>query len=192
MRQVTENAAERRRHIVQIAAEIFLRRGFARTSLLEIAQAAGLSRPTLYASFPDKAGLFRAVIETMVARKLDELRQGLTERSGFQAKLGFLCESWSLEGFELVQANPDAKDMFDLKFEVVQESHAAFEALLSDFLGEALGETSLPYSAEALATMISAAMSGFKQRSQDSRQLSESIRCVMDVVTQALGKGSPL
>ena len=38
----------------------------------DIAQASGLTRPTLYLSFPDKEQIFAAVVEKMVAEKLAE------------------------------------------------------------------------------------------------------------------------
>src|SRR5882762_6933784 len=120
---MSEATSTRRDQVVQAAIGVFLRYGYARTTMADIAQAAGLSRPTLYLTFPDKEGVFRAVIETMVAAKLATIRAGLTAQSSLEAKLRFACEAWGAEGFELVLTNPDAKDMFDVRFAPVREGY---------------------------------------------------------------------
>src|SRR2546427_9196298 len=53
-------AEETRRRIVEAAVELHSTVGPARTSLSAVAQLAGVSRPTLYAYFPDQASLFAA------------------------------------------------------------------------------------------------------------------------------------
>ncbi|MFP5333593.1 MAG: TetR/AcrR family transcriptional regulator [Acidimicrobiia bacterium] len=61
-RQTTraERAAETRRRIVAAAVELHRSLGPAATSLSAVAREAGVSRPTLYAHFPDEASLFQA------------------------------------------------------------------------------------------------------------------------------------
>src|ERR1700741_553845 len=110
---MSEATATRRDRVVQAAIGVFLRYGYARTTMAVLAQAAGLSRPTHYLEFPDKDAIVHAVVDARVAAKLTQIRQGLPGYRGFQAKLRFACETWGAEGFELVQAHPDAKDMFD-------------------------------------------------------------------------------
>ncbi len=61
--------------IVDAAAELFLRDGYAATSVEAIANAAGVSKRTFYARFPDKAAVFLAV----VSRLIDEWLQGFDE-----------------------------------------------------------------------------------------------------------------
>ena len=134
MHEEATAAFARRRRVVEAATGVFLRYGYARTTMADIAQAAGLSRPTLYLTFPDKEGVFQAVIETMVATKLATIHNGLSKQLSLDAKLRFACESWGAEGFELVRANPDAKDAFDLSFARVRQGYAAFEELLAELL----------------------------------------------------------
>ena len=42
---------------------MFFRYGYARTTMADLASAAGLSRPALYLVFPGKAEVFQAVVE---------------------------------------------------------------------------------------------------------------------------------
>jgi TetR/AcrR family transcriptional regulator, regulator of autoinduction and epiphytic fitness len=59
-------ARETRRRIVEAAARLFVRDGYAATSVAAIAEAAGVAVPTVYAAFRSKAGLLRAVVDLTV------------------------------------------------------------------------------------------------------------------------------
>ena len=59
--------AERRARIVEGAMAAFIRFGYRRAAMADIAAAAGLSRPLLYTVFPNKAAVFRALAETLLA-----------------------------------------------------------------------------------------------------------------------------
>ena len=78
-------ASARRQHIIKVAIGVFLRYGYARTTLADIAKAAGLARTALYLVFSDKEAIFNTVVETMVAEKLSDIRCGLPEKSSFEA-----------------------------------------------------------------------------------------------------------
>ena len=52
----------RRDRILQAAERVFTTIGYGATTMEEIAQAAGMSKKTLYGVFPDKRGLFTALI----------------------------------------------------------------------------------------------------------------------------------
>lgn len=61
-------AAERTRHrITQAARELFLRRGYAATRMTDVADAAGVSLETVYASFGPKARLMRQLVEVALS-----------------------------------------------------------------------------------------------------------------------------
>lgn len=58
-----EEESSKRRQILDGARKVFLDLGFDGASMGEIARAAGVSKGTLYVYFPDKAGLFAAIVE---------------------------------------------------------------------------------------------------------------------------------
>ena len=73
----------RREAILQIAAEVFLEKGFERASMSEIAQKVGGSKATLYGYFPSKETLFVAVAvaegeKHMAAAQTDLVAGGTT------------------------------------------------------------------------------------------------------------------
>ncbi|MDG4832033.1 TetR/AcrR family transcriptional regulator [Solwaraspora sp. WMMD1047] len=62
-----ESARRTRRAIVGAAAELFVARGYGRTSLADVAAAAGVARPTVFAAFGSKPGLLRQVLDEALA-----------------------------------------------------------------------------------------------------------------------------
>jgi TetR/AcrR family acrAB operon transcriptional repressor len=66
VRRTKEEAQATRQHIIDAAEREFLRRGVARTTLQDIADAAGLTRGAIYWHFKDKADVFDAMLSRVV------------------------------------------------------------------------------------------------------------------------------
>lgn len=62
-----ESARRTRRAVVGAAAELFIAKGYARTSLADVAAAAGVARPTVFAAFGSKPALLRQVLDEALA-----------------------------------------------------------------------------------------------------------------------------
>lgn len=186
MADEAEPVSDRRTMVVSAARDVFLRYGYGRTTMGDIAQAAGLTRPTLYLSFRDKESIFHAVIRAMVSDRIDEIRLGVAERDALQDKLSFACETWVLGAYELVRDYPDAQDLFDLKVLPVRESYEAFEALIAEIIRQPLRESDLNISEAVLAAMISSAIKGFKDMAQDNATLCELVRALAAVTVAGL------
>jgi AcrR family transcriptional regulator len=71
-----------RDRILDAAAHVMRTRGLARATTKEIAKAAGFSEAALYKHFPDKTGIFLAVLAERTAGNLRPLRAGLADRVG--------------------------------------------------------------------------------------------------------------
>jgi AcrR family transcriptional regulator len=76
MSKVPARAASdtKRRHILAVATELFLERGFSGASTTELLRRTGGSKTTIYAYFGDKAGLFTAVIDEMLLDSVSLLK----------------------------------------------------------------------------------------------------------------------
>lgn len=61
-------ALERDRRLLDVATELFLERGFDATSIDAVAEAARVSKPTVYGQYQDKRGLFEAVLKREIGR----------------------------------------------------------------------------------------------------------------------------
>jgi AcrR family transcriptional regulator len=68
-----EQAQLTRERIVREARRLFVDRGFAGTTVAAVAEAAGVSRPTVFAGFTSKQNLLKVAIETSVVGDLDEV-----------------------------------------------------------------------------------------------------------------------
>ena len=71
--------AEREQQMFETAARIFGQRGYHATSMDEIAQACGVTKPMLYAYFESKEGLFLAVVDRIGTTLVGALEKLLVE-----------------------------------------------------------------------------------------------------------------
>ena len=69
-------ADERRQQLLAVARELFARTGFHDTSMDDIAEAAGVTKPVLYQHFPSKRALYVELLEDTGRRLLDRARRG--------------------------------------------------------------------------------------------------------------------
>jgi AcrR family transcriptional regulator len=112
-------------HILDAAFETFIRYGFRRTTMGDLAAAAGVSRPALYTHFRNKEDLFRAV----AARELNAaVERGLAELE----RPGHLCDRllnayrrWCGDFLALFETSPHAREILDLNHAIAEDITAA-------------------------------------------------------------------
>ncbi len=63
------------RALIRVARQFFVAKGYGATSIAEIARAARASKGTVYARFPTKADIFRAIIDDQIRRTGVGVRQ---------------------------------------------------------------------------------------------------------------------
>jgi TetR/AcrR family transcriptional regulator len=73
-------------HITQIATKMFAERGFHGTSIREIAEVAGITKPVLYYYFKNKEQLYATLIENAYVYMLGNLEEILAEEISFEEK----------------------------------------------------------------------------------------------------------
>jgi AcrR family transcriptional regulator len=61
-------AAERREQLLQVALDTFAAKGFHETSMNEVAEAAGVTKPVLYQHFASKKALYNELVDDLGAR----------------------------------------------------------------------------------------------------------------------------
>ncbi|MEL7487242.1 MAG: helix-turn-helix domain-containing protein [Pseudomonadota bacterium] len=77
--------------IVSVAYEMFAAKGFARSTIAEIAKAAGVAEGTVYLYFNNKEALARAVVASFYERLTEAARAGAHRRKTTRSKLEFLA-----------------------------------------------------------------------------------------------------
>ena len=65
-RPTREEADARDVRLLDVATHLFMERGFDGTSIDAVAEAAGISKPTVYARYHDKRDLFAAVLRKRI------------------------------------------------------------------------------------------------------------------------------
>ena len=121
MRRTKADALQTRESLLDAAETLFAQQGVSRTSLQDIARAAGCTRGAIYWHFKDKADLFNA----MLARTTLPLEDSLTQLDapGRTDPLADVIQS-SLNVFHQVMHDPRTQRVFDiatLKIELVAE-----------------------------------------------------------------------
>src|ERR1700690_1228206 len=68
-------ADERRQQLLAVACDLFARTGYHETSMDDIAEAAGVTKPVLYQHFPSKRALYGELLDDTGRRLLDRLAE---------------------------------------------------------------------------------------------------------------------
>lgn len=84
-------AARRRQQLLDVALQVFGDRGFHVTSMNEVAEAAGVTKPVLYQHFRSKRDLYRQVLSDVGGQLLDAIAKATTaaRTPHEQVELGF-------------------------------------------------------------------------------------------------------
>lgn len=162
----------RRRALLDAAVTVFTRYGYRKTSMDEVARAAGLSRQGLYLHFPNKEELFRAgvkyTLEVGLAAASACLRD--PERS-LEAKLVGAFDAWVGRYVGTIGAN--AADL-----------HEAATALIGPIIGE---HEAMFVEAVAKVMTTSGLAAAYRPSGLTGRQLAETL----DATARGLKYGSP-
>ena len=72
------SGSERRHQLINVARSLFAERGYEGTSIEEVAQRAGVSKPVVYEHFGGKEGLYAVVVDREMTALLDGVTSSLT------------------------------------------------------------------------------------------------------------------
>ncbi len=167
---------EKEPRVIEAAEGVFFRYGYRKTTMGDIATAAGISRPALYLLFCNKERIFEAVLRRWSAQLLDSIRKEIEDLPEPAAKLRRAFELWTVRPFELMAGSPDARDLMScgLEFagETIERNHEAFEALLVAILQSFPGRRPAHgSSAEQVAHLLTVSARGFKGAARDVAEL---------------------
>jgi AcrR family transcriptional regulator len=97
-------AGERRDQLFDVALSLFAERGYAATTMDDIAEAAGVTKPLVYQHFDSKRALYLELMESVSRKVIDAITSSTARADGprQQVELGFAAY------FELVVGNEDA------------------------------------------------------------------------------------
>ncbi len=93
-------AHERRRQLLDVAVRVFAERGYHSTSMNDVAEAAGVTKPVLYQHFASKRELYRELLLDIGGQLKDTIAKATVDadggrqqiEQGFEAYFGFVAE----------------------------------------------------------------------------------------------------
>ncbi|MEM9191699.1 MAG: helix-turn-helix domain-containing protein [Myxococcota bacterium] len=153
---------KRRAQILETAFETFLSYGFRRTSLEQIAEQVGVSRPALYRYFDSKENLFRALVDRFLGEALArvEVAASRSEGKAVDERLLSVLQAWYEESAQIVLSSPHGIELMEadraLCGEVVEQRTESLVAILTRILRD-----SRQPQAKRTARMLFAASKGF-------------------------------
>ena len=102
---------ETEKKLIEAAVRTLLRFGYRKTTMLDIAAEAEVSRPTLYASYRSKDEILAASIRHMSEQALKKVEAAWRDCATLDDKLRAYFEATVIPAFELIQSSPEASDL---------------------------------------------------------------------------------
>jgi TetR/AcrR family acrAB operon transcriptional repressor len=112
-RKTREDALETRNQLLDAAEKVFFEQGFGQTSLMDIAEAAGLSRGAIYWHFKNKSDLFEAMADR-IRLPLENLTDACADEKE-PNPLGKLRDFW-IQVLRETTRNPRRKRVLSILF----------------------------------------------------------------------------
>ena len=184
--------SEDKQQIVLDAAQAqFLRYGFRRVTMADIAGAANLSRPALYLLFENKEAIFNGVYARYVDHALSEIEAEIENLTTVSAKLAVAAEVWIVQPYELLHDTPEGRELtecsYDFTAELVDASYRRFEAIIEAVLTQpSNGSTNGAMAPAALAQVFALSLRGIKAGAQDVTHLRKLITDLITVTASTL------
>src|SRR5690606_34766205 len=127
MRRTKEEAAATRKSLLQAALQVFSRKGYAATTLEDIASEAGVTRGAIYWHFGSKAELYNRLVAEM-SRRLEQALADVTADGGSPLEL---LRRQLVRSLEFMEEDEEARAVQELvlfKTAVTPELEAGIEA----------------------------------------------------------------
>lgn len=158
--------------VLKAALGCFMLYGFKRTTMDDIAQKAGISRPALYLLFPNKEAIFRSLSEELHNAALGRAEAALGAEGTMAERLVAAFEGKDLEFIELVERSAHGVELVDIKHTIAADIAEHAESRFKEMLAQALhqaelrGELSferIGFDAPQCAELLTLAVSGIKR-----------------------------
>lgn len=190
-----DQADSRHDSLLEAAVGVFARFGFRKTSMDEVARAAGVSRQGLYLLFDDKEALFRKAVAYKFDRQLRAaLKRLADEDHSLEVRLIGACDEWAGKYVGVMGA--DSTDLMCASSTLAGATLTHYEAEFERALLAAIDASELAEHCAAaglqsadLSRAIHAAAGGLKQRSKSRLEFVHGITAALRLICAPLNKG---
>jgi AcrR family transcriptional regulator len=168
----------KRCRLLEAALSVFVRFGFRKTSMDEVARAANVSRQGLYLHYPAKEDLFRAAVEHALKTSLEAATARLAADAPLEERLCGAFDEWV--GRYVGAFGPGATDLVEAKDALVGPMWNEHERMFLEAVTKAVRSSGLVsaykptgLSARQLAETLSATARGLKTLSATRAEFAE-------------------
>lgn len=189
---------DKRKIILEAAFKVFLAYGFRRTTMADIADAAGISRPALYLEFKNKADIYRAGFMSMLERTFRNVDLALSGPGSLCPRLVAALTVGVIDPMRRVQQSPHGAELFEVKQELAGDLGQDWNDVLEQNLDRALAaaqanseiflEDHHDLKPCDLARLIVSAVEGIKRRKSDWHEAEADIGWLVELLIQPLTK----
>ncbi|UFS74581.1 TetR/AcrR family transcriptional regulator [Tardiphaga sp. 37S4] len=182
-------------HILDAALPVFVRHGFRKASMADIARAAGISRASLYLSFNSKEDLFRAGSTRAHARTMRDVEAALSGAGDVFGRMETAMAVFQRELIAPFAGSADAIELFDVNIALAKDITLAARARLVALLAQALSDAetagminlgSLQARPADVAGVIVAAIDGIKLAEGAGPKFAEDMQLFMRLLRAAI------
>ena len=188
--------SDRRRAILEAAFKTFVSYGFKRTTMADIADEAGISRPALYLQFKNKSDIFRAGFEMFVGELLGTMQSILAETGYLPERVADAVMAGLVIPFKEYHGTPHGAELFDVKQELASDLgdkwFASMQGLIANAMNRAIasGEMNLPDGADSatVARLLVNGLEGIKNRTHLGEGTEQEMRLLVDLMLKPMMK----
>jgi AcrR family transcriptional regulator len=151
--------ALRERQLVELAEHLFAQRGYARTSMEELARRAGVTKPVIYELFESKDGLFRVCVDRAIERMADSIVEAFRSETEPEARL----RAGGLAFLRFARDNRVAWDLMGMQGRFADQAQAVRRdqaQLIRTLMTEIAPAATDPRELEAVAYAVNSAYEG--------------------------------
>ena len=138
---------DKRTAIIDAARILFGRYGYRRTSIDDLAGAAGIAKGTVYLYFATKEEIFRALSQAAIAHVLREAERAAATAGPVVVRLRRILEAKFGYFFEVVHSSPHARELIDsknrLSADLFTQADRAYLRILARAIAAATGRGEL-------------------------------------------------
>lgn len=195
MTEPSQKADKKRTLVFGAAAKVFSQYGFRRTSMNDIAQVAGISRPALYLLFDNKEDLFRKLACHRQNKAIEEAITVLNLDNPFVDRFTNAILAYERIFYEPVAESPHGTEFLNASASIASDDmskgHERLVKYLSDAVKTAIeeGEISLTHTGlrpKAFVELLMTSVSGQKKVAASAKTFRRNVRDVTSIFLNSI------
>ena len=165
--------------VLDAAFAVFLRYGFQRTTMDDIAKECGVSRPALYLLFKNKTDIFQALASAMFERIISDAGRALAGTGSLETRLYQCLKTGILDAMDKLIASPHGAELMDMKHALSSDVYGSWRRGMVGLISKAIDEEACNHdnkpilkglSPDQLANMLLDGLEGLKARANSSAE----------------------